>query len=106
MYIGCFLIDLVMLIVNHSVMMRFASPATRGFLSPLLSLSSLFMAKENLWDQGIIQSCSLHGPSVVFSSSQVVGPASGADYVIDYYGPRLIHISQTNETFYKPQELT
>ena len=32
--------------------MRFTSPATRGFLSPLLSLSCLFVAKENLWDQG------------------------------------------------------
>ena len=38
-----------------SMIMRYASPTTRGFLSPLLFLSScLFAAKENLWDQGII----------------------------------------------------
>ena len=76
---GCLLIDLVMLIDNMIV--RLASPAARGFLSPLLSLSllslsllfsllssfylfsilslsffcllsSLFAAKENLWDRG------------------------------------------------------
>ena len=50
--IGCLLIDLVMLIDTYrSMIVRFASPATRGLLSPL-SLSSLFAAKENLWDQG------------------------------------------------------
>ena len=48
------LTDLVMLIDSYrSMIVRFASPATRGFLSPLLSLSSrLFAVKENLWDQG------------------------------------------------------
>ena len=44
--------DLVMLIdTYHSMIVRFASPATRGFLSSLLS--PLFTAKENLWDQGV-----------------------------------------------------
>ena len=51
--IGCLLINLVMLIDTYrSMIVRFTSPTTRGFLSPLLSLSSLFAAKENLWDQG------------------------------------------------------
>ena len=52
--IGCLLIDLVILIDTYrSMIVRFASPATRGFLSPLLpSMSRLFVAKRNLWDQG------------------------------------------------------
>ena len=38
----------------RSMIVRFASWVTRGFLSPLLclSLDILFAAKENLWDQG------------------------------------------------------
>ena len=41
--IGCFFIDLVMLIdTNCSMIVRFTSPATRCFLSQLLSSSSLF----------------------------------------------------------------
>ena len=40
--IGCLLIDLVVLIDTYrSMIVRCASPATRGFLSPLLSLSCL-----------------------------------------------------------------
>ena len=40
--IGCLLINLEMLIDTYrSMIVRFASPATRGFLSPLLSLSYL-----------------------------------------------------------------
>ena len=53
--IGCLLINLVMLIDSyHSMIVRFAPPATRGFFSLLLSLSlsGLFAVKENLWDQG------------------------------------------------------
>ena len=43
----------------HSMIVRIASPVTRGFLSLLLSLlDPLFTAKENLWDQGTM--C-LHG---------------------------------------------
>ena len=36
------------------MIVRFTSPTTRGFFSPLLSLFSLLAAKENLWDQGKI----------------------------------------------------
>ena len=41
----------------RSMILRFALPATRGFLSQLLSLSlsRLFAAKENLWDQGLLE---------------------------------------------------
>ena len=45
--IGCLLIDLVMLIDSYrSMIMRFASPATRGFLSPLLSLYCLVSSRR------------------------------------------------------------
>ena len=45
--IGCLLIDLVVLIDSYrSMIMRFASPATRGFLSPLLSLSCLVSSRR------------------------------------------------------------
>ena len=55
--IGCLLIDLVMLSDSYlSMIVRFASPVTTGFLSPLLLslLSCLIVVKENLWDQGSI----------------------------------------------------
>ena len=45
----------MMLIDSYcSMIVRFASRVTRGFLSLLLclSLDILFAAKENLWDQG------------------------------------------------------
>ena len=43
--IGCLLIDLVILIDSYrSMIVRFSSPAARGFLSPLLSLSWGFLA--------------------------------------------------------------
>ena len=49
--IGCLLINSCD--TYRSMIVRFASLATRGFLSPLLSLlSHLFAMKENLWDQG------------------------------------------------------
>ena len=44
--IGCLLIDLVMLIDTYrSMIVRFALPATRGFRSPLLSLSCLISSR-------------------------------------------------------------
>ena len=48
--IGC-LID-----SYRSMIVRFASRVTRGFLSPLLclSLDILFAVKENVWDQGML----------------------------------------------------
>ena len=55
--IGCLLIDLMMLIDSYcSMIVRFTSWVTRGFLSPLfcLLLDILFVAKENLWDQGTL----------------------------------------------------
>ena len=53
--------------IFHPINLRFASPATRGFHSPLLSLSSLFAAKENLWDQGNSQY--VNEPKFVWSFS-------------------------------------
>ena len=35
---------------------------------------------------------------------QVVGPADGSAYVIDYYGPRLTHIAKDMDTYFKPRE--
>lgn len=34
---------------------------------------------------------------------QVVIPADGSDYIIDFYGPRIDHMSINNETYYVPQ---
>ena len=46
-FIGCSLIDLVVLIDNYrSTIVRFALPTTRGFLSPLLSLSCLVSLRQ------------------------------------------------------------
>ncbi|XP_051979501.1 TM2 domain-containing protein 1 isoform X2 [Xyrauchen texanus] len=36
-------------------------------------------------------------------SMQIVGPSDGSDYIVDYYGARLTHLSITNETFRKTQ---
>lgn len=33
---------------------------------------------------------------------QVVKPADGSDYVIDYYGAVLNHLSVNNDTYIKP----
>lgn len=33
---------------------------------------------------------------------QIVGPADGSSYIVDYYGARLTHLSITNETYRKP----
>lgn len=38
---------------------------------------------------------------VILIALQIVGPADGSGYVIDYYGPRLLHITRNNETITK-----
>ncbi|KXJ24009.1 TM2 domain-containing protein CG10795 [Exaiptasia diaphana] len=40
---------------------------------------------------------------ILLIASQVVGPSDGANYVIDYYGARLIKVSYNNDTYLKPQ---
>uniref|UniRef100_A0A3P9LTP7 TM2 domain containing 1 n=1 Tax=Oryzias latipes TaxID=8090 RepID=A0A3P9LTP7_ORYLA len=35
---------------------------------------------------------------------QIVGPADGSSYIVDYYGARLTRLSITNETFRKPHQ--
>ena len=64
--IGCLLI--VSRDTYRSMIVRFASPATRGFLSLLfsLSLSQLFAAKENLWDQGT----NIHGMADIWTKQK------------------------------------
>ena len=37
---------------------------------------------------------------VILIAAQVLKPADGTDYVIDYYGPRLIHLSPNEDTYY------
>jgi hypothetical protein len=32
---------------------------------------------------------------------KIVGPADGSEYVMDYYGPRLFHVTQNNETVFQ-----
>jgi TM2 domain-containing membrane protein YozV len=39
---------------------------------------------------------------IVLIASQVVGPSDGSDYYMPYYGPRIIHLSENKETYYKP----
>ncbi|XP_062371597.1 TM2 domain-containing protein 1 [Sardina pilchardus] len=34
---------------------------------------------------------------------QIVGPSDGSDYIVDYYGARLVHLSITNETYRRTQ---
>ena len=66
--IGCLLIDLVMLIDTYgSMIVRVASPATRSFLSPLLSLSCLVSSLRKktsgtrvVSKRGLVQSQSAH----------------------------------------------
>lgn len=43
---------------------------------------------------------------IILIASQIVGPADGSDYIVDYYGPGLIHITQDNSTVYKPQNFS
>ncbi|KAL2089669.1 hypothetical protein ACEWY4_014357 [Coilia grayii] len=34
---------------------------------------------------------------------QIVGPSDGSDYIVDYYGARLVHLTITNETYRRTQ---
>ncbi|XP_022092235.1 TM2 domain-containing protein CG10795-like isoform X2 [Acanthaster planci] len=43
-----------------------------------------------------------HFLDVILIAMQVVGPADGSDYTLDYYGPRLQKTSMDNYTYYKP----
>ncbi|XP_034559222.1 TM2 domain-containing protein 1 [Notolabrus celidotus] len=38
----------------------------------------------------------------ILIAMQIVGPADGTDYIVDYYGARLTRLSITNETYRKP----
>ncbi|XP_070563107.1 TM2 domain-containing protein biscotti-like [Ptychodera flava] len=38
---------------------------------------------------------------IILIASQVVGPADGSEYIIDFFGARLVHITEDNETYYK-----
>ncbi|CAJ1059604.1 TM2 domain-containing protein 1 [Xyrichtys novacula] len=38
----------------------------------------------------------------ILIAMQIVGPADGSDYIVDYYGARLTRLSITNETYRKP----
>ncbi|TSK53709.1 TM2 domain-containing protein 1 [Bagarius yarrelli] len=37
------------------------------------------------------------------SDGKIVGPADGSDYIVDYYGARLVRLSITNETYRRTQ---
>ncbi|XP_046844334.1 TM2 domain-containing protein CG10795-like [Xenia sp. Carnegie-2017] len=39
---------------------------------------------------------------IILIAMQIVGPADGSEYVIDYYGPRLFHITQDSDTYHQP----
>ncbi|XP_026179610.1 TM2 domain-containing protein 1 isoform X2 [Mastacembelus armatus] len=38
----------------------------------------------------------------ILIAMQIVGPADGSDYIVDYYGARLTRLSISNETYRKP----
>ncbi|KAF3690515.1 TM2 domain-containing protein 1 Precursor [Channa argus] len=38
----------------------------------------------------------------ILIAMQIVGPADGSNYIVDYYGARLTRISITNQTYRKP----
>ncbi|XP_068599901.1 TM2 domain-containing protein 1 [Brachionichthys hirsutus] len=38
----------------------------------------------------------------ILIAMQIVGPADGSDYIVDYYGARLTRLSITNQTYRKP----
>ncbi|KAM6921183.1 TM2 domain-containing protein 1 [Xenentodon cancila] len=38
----------------------------------------------------------------ILIAMQIVGPADGSNYIVDYYGARLTRLSITNDTFRKP----
>lgn len=59
---------------------------------------------------GLLKFCTLgfffvfHLVDIVLIATQVVGPADGSAYIIDYYGPRLSRITKNEYTYYKPDE--
>lgn len=68
-------------------------------LSMITSTSALEAHRNNnsaFWKPG-----SNFPPSLWFLL-QIVGPADGSNYIVDYYGARLTRLSITNETFRKP----
>lgn len=68
-------------------------------LSAITSTSALEAHRNNnsaFWKPG-----SNFPPSLWFLL-QIVGPADGSNYIVDYYGARLTRLSITNETFRKP----
>ncbi|KAI4828492.1 hypothetical protein KUCAC02_022577 [Chaenocephalus aceratus] len=38
----------------------------------------------------------------IMIAMQIVGPADGSNYIVDYYGARLTRLSITNQTYRKP----
>lgn len=45
---------------------------------------------------------SIDSGSVFCLLLQIVGPADGSNYIVDYYGTRLTRLSITNQTYRKP----
>lgn len=41
---------------------------------------------------------------VVLIASQLVGPADGTDYIIDFYGPRLTFVKKNDMTYFVPND--
>lgn len=39
-----------------------------------------------------------HLLDVILIASQIVGPADGSQYLLPYYGPRLVRLVRSNET--------
>ncbi|KAK3732594.1 hypothetical protein QZH41_016069, partial [Actinostola sp. cb2023] len=39
---------------------------------------------------------------ILLIATQVIGPSDGSEYVIDYYGARLIKVNYDNDTYLRP----
>jgi hypothetical protein len=64
-----------------------------SFIDIVLIASQVEYQGRSMYCYGFIPLC----PVV-----KVVGPSDGSDYYMPYYGPRIIHLSENKETYYKP----
>ncbi|XP_071499516.1 TM2 domain-containing protein 1-like [Diadema antillarum] len=60
---------------------------------------------------GLLKFCTMgllfvgHFVDVILIATQVVGPADGSAYVMDFYSPRLVKMTINNETYFVPQDI-
>lgn len=62
----------------------------------------LLEASNGLRGQRWMDACWMDDGWMLLCLLQIVGPADGSSYIVDYYGARLTHLAITNETYRKP----